>query len=280
MAARQVRPRIGVTGPDKGGLMAWWFTAWALRRVGAQPVHITPSSPLDPSTLDGLVVGGGADVTEPLGSPPTPKAPPPSRVRWPRRLFDLLLSPLFLLFRLLAAKRRHGKDAARDALELSLLAYAETRDMPVLGICRGAQLMNLAAGGTLMHDLDTLYEERPQLYTVLPRREVEVSADSRLRGVVGRSRMLVNSLHMHAVKEPGKNIRVVAREPSGVPQAIEHTERPFWLGVQWHPEYLPQQEPHHNIFRALGAAAERAKVGHGQTTASAARRDASLVSGA
>jgi putative glutamine amidotransferase len=280
MVARRATPRIGVTGPDKGGLMAWWFTAWALRRVGARPVHITPRSPLDPSTLDGLVVGGGADVTEPLGSVLTDPAPPTSRVRWPRRVFDLLLSPLFLLFRLLFARRRHGKDAARDALELSLLAYAETRDMPVLGICRGAQLMNVAAGGTLMRDLDTLYDERPQLYTVLPRREVLVSADSRLRDVVGRSHMLVNSLHMHAVKEPGKNIRVVAREPSGVPQAIEHMERPFWLGVQWHPEYLPQQQPHQNIFRALGDAAERAKVGETRAMSSAARREAGLVSGA
>ena len=277
MVARRFRPRIGVTGPDRGGRIAWWFTALALCRVGATPVHITPSAPVDPWTLHGLVVGGGADVTEPLGSgEPTAKAPPPSRVRWPRRLFDLLLSPLFLLFRVLFAKRQHGRDPARDALELSLLAHAEAEDIPVLGICRGAQLMNLAAGGTLMHDLHALYEERPQLYTVLPRREVEVSAGSRLREVVGRSRMLVNSLHMHAVKEPGANIRVVAMEPSGVPQAIEHRLRRFWLGVQWHPEYLPQQPPHQSIFRALRDEAERAKV-EGELARSAARGPAGLL---
>jgi putative glutamine amidotransferase len=259
--------------------MAWWFTALALRRVGARAIHITPSSPVDPESLHGLVVGGGADVTEPLGSgTPTQAAPPRSRMRWPRRVFDLFLSPLFLLFRVLLAKREHGLDPARDALELSLLAPAETRDLPVLGICRGAQLMNLAAGGTLMHDLGALYEERPQLYTVLPRREVEIDERSRLREVVGRSRMLVNSLHMHAVKQPGENIRVVAKEPSGVPQAIEHDVRRFWLGVQWHPEYLPQQAPHQNIFRALRDEAERAKV-EGEMAASAARGGAGLLRG-
>jgi putative glutamine amidotransferase len=257
MSTRRARPVIGVTGPDRGGMPAWLFTRLALYRAGARAIRITPSTAMDPEKLDGLVVGGGADVTEPLGSPATPKGPPPSRVRWPRRLLDLLLSPLVLMFRVLAAKREHGVDPGRDRLELALLAHAEQRNLPVLGICRGAQLMNVAAGGSLMRDVHTLYEERPQLYTVLPRREVEISPNSCLLSVVGRPTLLVNSLHLHAVKEPGKDMRVVAREPSGVPQAIEHATRRFWLGVQWHPEYLPQQPSHQRIFHALCSAARR-----------------------
>ena len=257
MGRRRKRPLIGVTGPNQGGFPAWIFAAWALWRVGAIPVRITPGQLYEPERLDGLVIGGGADVTEPLtGSDALVSLPPPtSRLRWPRRVFDLLFAPLVLLVRLIWATRRHGKDPARDALELRLLEYAREHDLPVLGICRGSQLMNLAEGGTLIRDVNTLYDERPQLYTVLPRREVQVETDSRLFEIMNRSEVLVNSLHFHAVRDAGRGMRIVAREPSGVPQAIEHTGRRFWLGVQWHPEYLPQQEVHQRLFAELSKAA-------------------------
>ena len=120
--------------------------------------------------------------------------------------------------------------------------------------------MNAAEGGTLQRDLSTLYTERPDLYTVLPRREVQVLPGSLLESIVGRSDLLVNSLHFHAVHEPAPGMCIVAREPSGVPQAVEHTERRFWLGVQWHPEYLPQQKSHQRIFSALADAAREVSV--------------------
>ena len=255
------RARVGVTGPDRGGLSAWIFTWLALRRAGARAVRITPSRAVSPDQLDALVIGGGADVTEPLAEPELTDPPPPERVRWPRRVLDLLLAPFVLLFRFVAAVHRHGVDRARDALEVALLEYAKRHDLPVLGICRGAQLMNLVEGGTLERNLDDLYEERPQLYTVLPRREVEVAPTSQLHVIVGRRRLLVNSMHFHAVKEPGPGFVVVAREPrGGVPQAIEHRTREFWLGVQWHPEYLPQQRPHQQLFHALVDAAVTARA--------------------
>lgn len=267
METRQAAPRVGVTGPNKGGWPAWIFTRYALYRVGARAVRITTSRTVDFSTLSGLVIGGGADVSEPVVNTPDELAPPASRVRWPRRMLDLLLAPLVLLVRLVAATKRHGVDPARDTLELKLLEYARERDLPVLGICRGSQLMNLAEGGSLLRDVNTLYDERPQLYTVLPRREVEVLADSVLYRIVGRSSLLVNSLHFHAVREPARGMRIVAREPSGVPQAVENSARRFWLGVQWHPEYLPQQESHQKIFKALAAAART--VANGDLTSSA-----------
>jgi putative glutamine amidotransferase len=261
MATRQTAPRIGVTGPNKGGWPAWIFTRFALYRVGARAVRITTSRSVDFETLSGVVIGGGADVSEPVVSTPDELPPPVSRVRWPRRVIDLLFAPLVLLVRWIAATKRHGVDPARDALELKLLEHARERDLPVLGICRGSQLMNLAEGGTLLRDVNTLYDERPQLYTVLPRREVEVLAESVLYRIVGRSSLLVNSLHFHAVREPARGMRIVAREPSGVPQAIENSARRFWLGVQWHPEYLPQQESHQKIFEALAEAARGVQAG-------------------
>lgn len=249
------RPLVGVTGPNRGGRAAWLFTRLALWRAGARAVRITPARTFHPEQLRALVIGGGADVTEPLIGPDLSLPPPPERVRWPRRVIDLLLAPFVLLFRYLFAVHRHGIDRARDALEVSLLEHAKRNDLPVLGICRGAQLMNLVEGGTLERDIDDLYDERPELYTVLPRREVELTTGSLLHTIVGRHRLLVNSMHFHAVKEPGPGYIVVAREPRGVPQAIEHKTRSFWLGVQWHPEYLPQQKPHQELFRALVAAA-------------------------
>jgi putative glutamine amidotransferase len=268
MSARRTRPLIGVTGPNRGGWPAWIFARWALYRVGARALRITPGRSFEMAKLHGLVIGGGADVTEPLTEPqPQSHAPPVSRLRWPRRVFDLLLAPLVLLVRLIAATKHHGADPARDAMELRLLEYAREHDLPVLGICRGSQLMNLAEGGSLLRDVNSLYDERPELYTVLPRREVRVEADSRLHQIVQRDELLVNSLHFHAVREAGRGMRIVAREPSGVPQAIEHTERRFWLGVQWHPEYLPQQESHQRIFEAL---ADQARVRAGAPDRAAA----------
>jgi len=257
MESRQTAPRVGVTGPNKGGWPAWIFTRLALYRVGAEAVRVTSSRSVDWAGLSGLVIGGGADVSEPVVDTPYELTPPVSRVRWPRRVLDLLLAPLVLLVRWIAATKRHGVDPARDAMELALLDYAREHDLPVLGICRGSQLMNLAEGGSLMRDVNTLYDERPQLYTVLPRREVTVLDGSVLHGIVGRSSLLVNSLHFHAVREPARGMRIVAREPSGVPQAVENSARRFWLGVQWHPEYLPQQESHQKLFAALAEAARQ-----------------------
>jgi putative glutamine amidotransferase len=249
------RPLVGVTGPQHGGWPAWFFTRIALARVGARAVRITSGREPDYDKLSGLVIGGGADVSESIADMPLEPTPPAERVRWPRRVLDLIFAPVVLVVRWLAATKRHGVDPKRDALELRLLEYAREHDLPVLGICRGSQLMNLAEGGTLIRDVNTLYDERPHLYTVLPRREVSVLPGSTLSKIVERTDLLVNSLHFHAVREPGRDIRIVAREPSGVPQAIEHTRRRFWLGVQWHPEYLPQQQAHQKIFEALVAAA-------------------------
>ena len=249
---------IGVTGPDQGGFTAWFFTRLSLLRAGARAVRITPKNPIDPSLLDGLVLGGGADVSEPLAEPSTFEVEPHTRrlaqllVTWPLRLLDLILAPLVLLLRLMTGRHRSsGADLLRDALELSLLDYARTRDLPVLGICRGAQLMSVAEGGTLQRDLRTLYGERPHLYTVLARRAVHVTRGSRLHEIVGSDALVVNSLHFHAVGEAGRDMQVVARESSGVPQAIEHSTRRFWLGVQWHPEYLPHHHAHQALFQQL-----------------------------
>lgn len=252
------RPVIGVTGPDTGGAAAWWFTRLAIRRSGGVARRITPSRPSPRDTIDALVVGGGADVSDPehvLAAEEREVPPrPPAQPLW-RRLVGLVLAPLVYLLRRLGARPGTTIDPARDKLERQWLAHAAAQNLPVLGICRGAQLMNVCAGGSLFRDLTDFYGEDPEPWTVLPRKRVEIEPDSHLAQVLRRRSCRVNGLHRHAVEDIGRDLRVVARERSGLTQAIEHVTRRFWLGVQWHPEYLPQLPEQRRLFDALVAEA-------------------------
>ena len=274
-----MKPVIGVTGPDRGGWVAWAFTASAIRAAGGRPHRLTPSK-RGPCELHGLVLGGGADVSEAVDAEDVE----PARVRVvasARRVIDLLIAPLVLVVRLLGSRwlSRPRIDRARDRLERDLLALADRRDLPVLGICRGAQLMNLDRGGTLEHDLDQLYVERPRLQTVAPRRPVTVSPGSRLADALETTMLHVNSLHRHAVARPGHGLRVVARDVSGVVQAIEAVGPRFFVGVQWHPEYLPQERAQRRLFTELVEAA-RSFTSAREAEAARAARDGGRSSSA
>jgi len=137
-------------------------------------------------------------------------------------------------------------DRARDRLELALLRRAVAGDRPVLAICRGVQALNVAMGGTLYQDLPAqvagalTHEPRP-LWEAEGRltpceHEVLVEAGSILATTLGRGRRSVNSYHHQAVREPGAGVRVVARAPDGVIEAVELPARRFVLGLQWHLE--------------------------------------------
>jgi putative glutamine amidotransferase len=127
-------------------------------------------------------------------------------------------------------------------------------------------------GGTLHRGLETFYVEEPNPWSVLPRKLVRLDADSVLAQTVRRSSMRVNSLHRQAVDRLGQGLRAVAVERNGVVQAVELDLPGFCVGVQWHPEYLPQRPEQRRIFRALvrkafrhakRAALSRRAAGHG-----------------
>jgi putative glutamine amidotransferase len=260
---------IGITGPDRGGLAAWWFARLAVWRAGGQAIRITPQRPCDISQLDGLIIGGGADVDPTLygeeSSLPQSSLKEQER-NFGRWLLALLLFPLIYLVRRFLSTMTNppGGDPQRDQLESSLLRQALQRTLPVLGICRGAQLLNVVAGGSLHRDLADFYVETPQLTTVWPEKKVIIEPGSRLAEILGSGRCRVNSLHSQAVNDLATGMRIVAREPNGVVQAIEHHELPFAIGVQWHPEYLPQRRNQQELFRALvrQAAQQRAHRTH------------------
>jgi putative glutamine amidotransferase len=131
--------------------------------------------------------------------------------------------------------------SGRTAFELAVTRGALARDIPVLGICGGEQLLAVAFGGTLIQHIpdsvaDALAHEQPNPRTE-PGHEIEVTAGTLLARIVGGHRMAVNSAHHQAVDRPGRGAVVNARAPDGVIEGIEHPGHRFALGVQWHPEY-------------------------------------------
>lgn len=216
------RPVIGVTTSRRGGWRAYPFHHLAIRRAGGRPVRLVAGRPV-PEALDGLVIGGGDDIGAALyGGQVLP---------------DVRLDP------------------ERDRLEIDLFHAAQAQGLPVLGICRGAQMINIARGGTLFTDIHAVFVAAPRMRTVLPRKTVRIEAGSRLAGILACDPAQVNALHHQSVDRLGEGLRVVARDEVGIVQAIEGTGPGFLVGVQWHPELLVTQAPHQRLFRALVDAA-------------------------
>lgn len=148
----------------------------------------------------------------------------------------------------------------RHAWESELLKGALARDLPLLGICRGAQMLNEALGGTLVNlspaGVALHQQETSGLPLEEPVHEVTLAAGSRLAGLLGTEQVIVNSLHRQAVQKPGRGLRVVAWASDGVGEAVESEAHIFVLGLQFHPELLARRMPvWDNVFRALVNAA-------------------------
>ena len=216
-------PLIGVTGPDGWYHLAWRCSRYALHRAGARVVRLTPSRVGPLPSLDGVVIGGGDDIDPELYA----------------GLDDGTTRP----------------DRERDALEVAVIEHALARDLPVLGICRGAQLVNVVLGGNLHQDIRSMRRRTSNRRTILPRKTVHVEPPSRLRKIMGPERTRVNSLHYQAVDRLGEGMEVVARDLDGIVQGIERAASTLCIGVQWHPEYLPYRREQRNLFNALVSAA-------------------------
>jgi putative glutamine amidotransferase len=217
------RPIIGVTTSHLRGWRSWQFQRLAIWRAGGKARRLTASRVPEPekaiSGLDGLVIGGGDDID------------------------------LTLYGGTLDLKIRY--DPERDALERALLNAAADTTLPILGVCRGAQMLALWRKGSLIQDIYTHYPDLPRIRTVFPKLRVEVKSDSRLADIMGRVSIRVNSLHHQSIDNPGQDMRITACDRRGVTQAIEHTGERFMVGVQWHPEYLPQKPAQLRLYKAL-----------------------------
>ncbi len=222
------KPLIAITRSASRGRVMTWFNRLAVWRAGGRSIVATPKNGVDPDKIDGLVIGGGDDIDV--------------------SLYDAELE----------VTRRI--DPERDELEYQLLKLARERELPVLGICRGAQILNVYRGGTLHTDIHEVFENAPRLRTVLPRKMVKLDSESRLRKLIGQAEAQVNALHHQSVAKTGRRLDIVAKDEHGIVQAIEDPKAPFVLGVQWHPEFLLSEGKQQNLFDALVGAARQRQV--------------------
>lgn len=222
------RPRIGITVSERTGWRVFPFFRFALWLAGGRAVRIqTGRDRLTTEGLDGLVIGGGDDLSVELyGGRLVPEA---------------------------------RFDHARDRLEMRLIGEAEARRIPILGVCRGAQLINVVRGGTLHQDILADYPNAKRLYTPLPRKRIRVESGSRLAAIIGTRPGRVNALHSQSVDRLGDDLLAVAWDEAGIVQAVESERARFVLGVQWHPEYLVFSRGNRRLFRALVAAAREGR---------------------
>jgi putative glutamine amidotransferase len=151
-------------------------------------------------------------------------------------------------------------DSQRDTVELNLLHAAASDGKPFLGICRGCQLVNVGLGGTLYtHIPDQLPNALDHSYpgnmrTVLVH-EVKIDEGTHIADVLGEPIVKVNSHHHQGLKDIAASLRVAGHSPDGLVEAIELPNHPFGLAVQWHPEWLTDQQSTRNLFRRFVEAA-------------------------
>ena len=153
-------------------------------------------------------------------------------------------------------------DEERDRSELALARWALEEKLPLLAICRGLQVLNVAAGGTLIQDIPSHVpgalnhspvSGQPKSSVV---HTVDVIADSQLSTLVGAGTLGVNSTHHQAVRALGDGLIVTARSPDGIVEGLELPDHPFCIGVQWHPEAMIESQPlMHHLFEGLAEAA-------------------------
>jgi putative glutamine amidotransferase len=151
----------------------------------------------------------------------------------------------------------------RDELELSLCREAAKARMPILGICRGAQVLNIALGGDIFQDINAQAggkglichsQTAPAWYGF---HSIKIREGSRLHGILGTDDLFVNSFHHQAVRRLAPTFEAAAFTSDGMIEAVESREHPFMLGVQWHPECMQEDPFTHRLFEAFVKAAGR-----------------------
>jgi putative glutamine amidotransferase len=232
-----MRPRIGITcsskirdGRDLAALEKAYVSG--VSRAGGLPFVLpilTPADALDVvDSLDGLLIAGGGDIDP-------------------------------VLYGAATAPETHGVDRHRDLYELALLHAANDRSLPVLGVCRGLQVINVALGGTLVQHIPNLtgVNHRDDARARKAVHPITVEPGTFLASVLGTTSVKVNSLHHQAVDDLGRGLAVAARAKEGTVEAVVSTDHDRLVGVQWHPELLGDTRASKALFRWLVESAAR-----------------------
>lgn len=244
MAGSGRRPLIGVNTTfernAEGEITAIKPKYWrAVERAGGIPVLIPQMSDAEDlrtalERLDGFVMIGGYDL---------------KGERWGERTLPQV-TPI---------------EPEREATDFALLNLLKEADKPTLAICLGCQELNVACGGTLFQDLPT--DGPPSTIQhqgkdgVVPRHSVELAPGSRVAAALGtEGKIEVNSRHHQGIGRVGEGLRVTARSEDGLAEALELPEHRFFLGVQWHPEEMVEDERQRALFAALISAAQETDI--------------------
>lgn len=239
------KPLIGITAYTRH----WPTTGWrydvcygenatAIEQAGGLPVLIPSQTSADNlrqlyERLDGVLLPGGGDINPAqYGTQP-----------------DATL---------------YSVDDSRDRVELAMARWAVADDVPVFGICRGIQVMNVALGGTLVQDIPSQVETSLRHSIAVPGDEarstllhdVQIEQGSRLAQIMGSTTVTVNSIHHQTIGEVAPALAITARAPDGLIEGVEMPDKHFVLAVQWHPEDLvATDERMQNLFKAFVEAA-------------------------
>ncbi len=218
------KPLIGICLPDNGNFFAYIFIKLNLKIQGASCIRLKPSkNNIDFQKLDGLILSGGNDIDPTLYG---------------------------------AHKDAHNTelDKKRDTFELEMIDKAYKEELPILGICRGAQLINIYFEGNLYAKILDLDEYIIHQNSIFPIKEAKIKKNSSLHKTVKEDKIVINSIHNQAINKVGKDLDVSSTHESII-ESIEKKDYPFLLALQWHPEYLIYLKEHRKIFEKFVKAA-------------------------
>lgn len=218
------RPVIGITGPQHGAIGPRTCIHLGVLLAGGKAMHLRPGDAINTAPLDGVIISGGHDV-----EPTLYKA---------------------------AAEVKGNYDAERDAFESAIIDCALRDATPLLGICRGAQLLNVRLGGTLHQDLSKRRNLTSKRRFLLPLKTLCLVKGSKLETVLGADDIRINSLHNQSIDQLGEGLCVSGRDLDDIVQAVENPAHRFLLGTQWHPEFLIYAARQRRLFRELVSAAD------------------------
>lgn len=213
------KPVIGVTGNHRRWSPSWNCIRLSVYLAGGRAVRISIKHTVDLDQLDALIISGGDDIHPSIyGADAIPK------VRY---------------------------DRERDQMEKHHIEYALDKHLPLLGICRGYQLINAVCGGNLYIDIRGMRKHTSNRPTLFPAKTVYITEGSQLEKTLMARTLKVNSLHYQAINQLANGFVTSATDEDNFAQGIESQDGKAVLGVQWHPEYLFYLRAHRQLFRWL-----------------------------
>jgi putative glutamine amidotransferase len=216
------KPIIGITkAPDKKFTLQFFMLQISVWIAGGNFMTIQEFDKEKAEKIDALLIGGGRDVYPALyQQKPIPKNP---------------------------------YNRIQDDNESQWLYYAKANNLPVLAICRGAQLLNIIQGGNIHHNLTEIYENADYPQNIFAylffRKKIFIDTESLFYKITSKTEMTVNSIHKRAIDKLGTDLIVTAREINQVIQIVENPKHPFFMGVQFHPERLIYRRDFRKLFQ-------------------------------